>query len=261
VSDVPWSSGPTPEEALSDGSSFPIEWVAPVFCKEGDALQFRGTATLLGGNAFISAKHVFADPARARDFVLLSHDILRGQTRQLAVERLEPFPDDRVDLIVGEVADFRLYQVYEFIAHVGYQADLQCIGFPTDLVQVETQPIVQARYLRGHLTGFLDPGAFGADAPSLEMSFPIPAGMSGSPIYIQPVPDAPERRLLAGIALRSHSSHVALHESILQRSSEPAERIYRVVEYGIALRLSSFGDWRISFRDITLNQLIASVAG
>ena len=39
MSDVPWSSGPTPEEALSDGSSFPIEWVAPVFCKESRAAR------------------------------------------------------------------------------------------------------------------------------------------------------------------------------------------------------------------------------
>ncbi len=106
-----------------------------------------------------------------------------------------------------------------------------------------------ARYLKGYVTRFLGPSTAPVSGPSLELSFPISGGMSGSPVWgmATGTPGHEHDRVLIGIATHTVDSRVAAWEEVVEESGEGhrlrTEKTARVVEAGIAVRLSALEDW------------------
>lgn len=261
----PWDLEPTDSDQLCPGRSNPGELVAPIVrYRNGKTTgrdSFFGTATLLGNGFFLTARHVLEEPLAARPLasdewlgLIALTRMQRDQTYIDTISRVtdwEFHPDERIDLAVGLVNSSRP-RSFSTMEHGSLGLDVECLGFPKDLHMIgvsEEESWTEARFLKGHITRPLEAGTFAASAPSLELSFAPTEGMSGSPVYHR----HHEAMLgLLGIALRSGAEHVpaayldALFDEPAGRDQDSANRrIYKVVEYGVALRLKPIRRWRI----------------
>ena len=83
----------------------------------------------------------------------------------------------------------------------------------------------------------------GGQAPALELSFAVPAGLSGAPLFL---PDAGEKHSLLGVCVSSHESETQEHiyEEIDEDGGIFRERRLRVEQFGIAHSLAPLADWR-----------------
>jgi hypothetical protein len=260
---IPGFDEPTPAELVQHGYVYPGDWVSPVMRGRPEAWEFCGTAALLGNNLFLTARHVIEDSLAARGldedetFWLHWTDAPGGNAFAASVSDWEFHPDSAVDLAVGRfegrssgapfVGGITLPQLGK---------NLQMVGFPSDRVLglKEAEPRFHWRFLMGHVTGAVDPAA----PTALELSFPVVAGMSGSPIYYHEPPSAP---LLVGIAVGNRESYIAQRESIFQGEEDAPDRIFRVVEYGVAVRLSLCVRWEIVLANGELGTLVPGVVG
>jgi len=255
VTDEPWGEGPSIEDRPGRGS-FPGDFVSPVWALSGSKFWLTGTAALLGGGRLLTAAHVLDVAAEhIRLFVTDTHERSLEECELVEWER---HPDPRVDLAVGRIEKADTDPPFLGIGHPAFNTELCSIGFPAEHIQDipgSGKKGYDPRFLKGHATRMLPPGSFAADAPSIELSYPIPEGMSGSPVYLDLGDD---RRFLFGVAIRNYESHLARHESILQKGSAEPERVYRVVEYGVSLLLSPFIEWEIG---IANGRTLAALVG
>jgi hypothetical protein len=119
-------------------------------------------------------------------------------------------------------------------------------GYPDELAGVRSDLQgyqLDARHLKGYVTRALLPGDhFQVEAQSLELSFPIPKGMSGSPVFVQ----MQTGRMICGIATGSIEIATVRHRTLAElEEGKPLreEREERIVEAGIAVRTSYYLDW------------------
>ncbi|MHA1360766.1 MAG: hypothetical protein ACTSRC_21805, partial [Candidatus Helarchaeota archaeon] len=73
-----------------------------------------------------------------------------------------------------------------------------------------------------------------------ELSFPIPKGVSGGPVFIA------GQKTLIGVALMSHDSVLSRYEDteILSDSEKYAEKVVQVTQFGIAANVYEIRDWK-----------------
>lgn len=252
------SRPPNPEPSRAEleamGHVF-LEWVSPLMHEEPGYAHFYGTVTFLGGEWVLSARHVLEDAFQREDlgppFVGLPGED-EGPRARSAVEAWEPHPDEQIDLAVGRLTKPWTHHPFQGVGYITANTDLECVGFPEDLIlNLSGKPEPQVRYLRGHLTRRMDEWV-GGSGPAIELSYPIPEGMSGSPIYSR---DG-RSYMLHGIAVGNQESHLAVRES-LHLDTDDDKRVYRITEYGVALRLSAQVKWQIDLADgATLNDLV-----
>lgn len=262
---------PTLEEQKALGVIFPAEWVAPVLRVQmkptPTITDFCGTATLLGGPFFLTARHVIEDSLAERELAEEEFFCVNvfsaegaGEQHVRRIAKYEYHRDAAADLAFGRFADWYAQPPWNGIGFGGLSPNCSCYGFPKDLRTMEgPQGIaLDARSLQGNVQRVLAPNTFDIHAPSLELSFPITEGMSGSPVYAV----AEGTRTLLGMALGSQTSYIAQHQTVLQLPGETPQGVYRVVEYGVAIRLSAFVEWMPEMiSPITLGQLLAPETG
>lgn len=271
-----WDPEPSESDRLRLGHRDPGELAAPIVrYRNGDAKKpesFVGTATLIGAGFFLTARHVLDGTLRTAP---LDHDEWLGLIRLVPIHREEQYiqainriqdwefhPDPRADLAIGRTnSSFR--KPYYGIEPVSEGLEVNCIGFPKDLhvAGASSQDSwVEGRFLKGHVTRRLQPGAFGVTAPSVELSFVPTEGMSGAPIYHR----HHERMLgLVGVAVRTAIERVPAPylEVLLDDEDEPPRTIMKIVEYGVALRLTAVARWRVALAGgAELGALIGSAA-
>jgi hypothetical protein len=129
----------------------------------------------------------------------------------------------------------------------GGWTDAKMFGYPDELAGPRTGIAgyqLDARYLKGYVTRSLAPGElFQVEAQALELSFPIPKGMSGSPLFAEPQPG---RRVICGVATGSAEVALVRHRTLMElEEGQPIreEVEQRVIEVGVALRTSYYLDW------------------
>jgi Trypsin-like peptidase domain len=252
------SRPPNPEPSRAEleaaGHVF-LEWVSPLAHEEPGYAHYYGTVTFLGGEWILSARHVLEDAFQRED---LGHPFVglpraeEGQRDRASVVAWEAHPDEHVDLAVGRLSEPWARYPFQGIGYTPANIDLECVGYPEDLfLTLLGKPNPTVRYLRGHLTRRMDEWV-GGRGPALELSYPIPEGMSGSPIYGRTGQDY----WLFGIAVGNQESHLAVRES-LHLEPDEGKSIYRITEYGVALRLSAQVKWEIQLADgATLSHLV-----
>jgi Trypsin-like peptidase domain len=215
----------------------------------------------LGHQLVLTAGHVIDDalaqgPLRQHEnFIVHIFDRATGSARVARVEEWERHPNPDIDLAVGRLDEPGPAPPFHAIAYPTLDAELHCIGSPLDLVDSSGEFLeFEPRFLKGHTTRVLTEPSFDLTAPLMELSYPIPRGMSGSPIYLE---SGRAPRMLVGIASKNKLTYLAEHESVLHSASEEPERIYRIIEYGLAVRLSAVVLWRLSLASgRTLGQLL-----
>lgn len=111
--------------------------------------------------------------------------------------------------------------------------DVVTAGYPEDvLIYQPDQTLVSVRGLKGYITRQVDPGVIvGYKGAAYELSFPIPTGMSGSPLAKETTSGLTGG--LIGVCLGSHQTSTTEWEEEEDADGRVTRR-YRVVELGVA---------------------------
>jgi hypothetical protein len=135
-----------------------------------------------------------------------------------------------------EVEPFEL-----IVENSGLGEEFFAYGYPADVLGPEADKPTE-RLFKGHFQRFL---AYHSRSTAFqyaagELSFPVPAGLSGGPLFR---PAAPS--VLLGMATENLRSTTYLdHVESVSKSGSTVEKHYeRVIEYGVALMLSGVLDW------------------
>lgn len=244
------------EEMKRLGMVFPTCWIGAVLSVDLEPAKIRGfygTATILGDDLFLTARHVLDDAvADGGTVCVIVTDPDTNEKRVTVAQVYDPHPSVGVDLALGKYwwpddAGDPLDLGHPFAGWglaTGW-ADVKVIGYPDELVgQTRLRQYgFDARFLKGHVTRSLVPGDhFQVDAQALELSFPIPKGMSGSPVFLEQTGG----RYIGGIAVGSIEIATVHHRTLSElEEGKPLreEREQRIVEAGIAVRTSAYLDW------------------
>lgn len=203
---------------------------------------------------FLAAGHTVPTEASGSLSIMIQRESRLQMTSVEQVEVLEGQPD----VVVLRAAD----GVSPALRFAGGEAllleDVNAAGFPEHSIR-ETEPGTKAlniRALKGSVTGMLEAGEVPrVRGPAYEVSFVIPAGMSGGPVFINgPFP----RVGLVGVCLANHETYSVLwHE---ERDAGTGEtRIlqgHRVIEYGIVAALHRSRETPILMAGATLRDLV-----
>jgi Trypsin-like peptidase domain len=251
--------------------SFPASFVGAVVrisVEEARITEFCGSAALLRDSLLLTARHVADDAVTgAGEPCLVVFDSATGRNRRAVIEAVEPHPDRRVDLALGRFGwvegTGRSVAIGRPFAGWGLASgwtDVKIFGFPDELVGPTDFVAYRfdGRFLKGYVTRTLEPGEhFQVESRALELSFAIPKGMSGAPVFIE----AGDARNICGIATGSVEVAVIRHRSLAElEDGQPRleERVERVVEAGIAVRTSFYLDWRANILEgETLGDVLA----
>jgi hypothetical protein len=251
----PLSPVPTVPEFEAAGLPFAHRWVVPVVGVRGtnDICGFLGTASLIGGDLFLTARHVLDGRQSLEDDTRMCLAILdtsgEGEPR-FALRAVSSYEvhSEGADLAVGRVRKWNAEPPFRALAFAGGLTDVFCLGYPEEYMltsSVGAQPeLGRMRFLKGYVMGHLQPNdAPAITAHSLELSFAINSGMSGSPVFAE-VPG--QGKFLTGIATHTADSRVVAYESVTQETEAGIlrEATARITEIGIAVSLWSVHDWR-----------------
>lgn len=203
---------------------------------------------------FLAAGHTVPTEASGSLSILIRRGSRLHMSQVEQVEVLEGQPD----VVVLRAAD----GVPPALRFAGREAllldDVNAAGFPEHSIR-ETEPGTKAlniRALKGSVTGILEAGETPlVRGPAYEVSFAIPAGMSGGPAFmIGPFP----RAGLVGVCLANHETYSVLwHEE--RDEGTGLTRIlqgHRVIEYGIVAALHRSRETSISMVGATLRELV-----
>lgn len=264
-------------EMRDAGFIFPGEWISPVIGSRGhpeDEPRFFGTATLIGGLFFVSARHVL-EAARSADAVWLATVKVEEVNKvgdpfplhfwQVEVSEAHP---KGWDIEVGRLGeDPGVLPPFEGVVYAPPLSDVICVGYPEEAVrnveEGDFAALNNPRFFKGYVTRRLENREDFARGPSCELSFPILEGMSGSPIWsLMETPTyggTDIKRGLVGIATHSANSRVGVFEEVVRdaEGGEIREKTARVVEVGVAVRASAIADWPLRLADgVELGSLV-----
>ncbi len=138
--------------------------------------------------------------------------------------------------------------------------DVYAAGFPEHDIR-QPEPGMRAlslRALKGTVTRTVEAGgALGARGPAYEVSFAIPSGMSGGPVFLlEPFP----RNGLVGVCLGNNESTSTLwQEEREEGSSITRQQGMRVIEYGLVAMLHRSWEAHISLAGASLVGLLGTM--
>lgn len=261
------------------GVFWPGEFICPVVLADFPPLQeepvatiapkFLGTATLIGGDLFLSARHVFFKPDG--NPIEVPNPDEGGPRPALAIVRIkrpvdivmvvidwvEAHPDRSCDLVIGKVHHWDAQPPWEAIASPAPLNDVTAVGYPYDRMAVLNTGDVSAidtalnsaRYVKGYVTRGVevlhDPNTL-MSPYSFEVSFALSEGMSGCPLWAYEEDE--NVRGLYGIASGSLSQTrpVKRVERIESDGTKVITETVQVEDYGVAVRIDSVLDWEIA---------------
>ncbi|MDO9041270.1 MAG: serine protease [Desulfocapsaceae bacterium] len=214
--------------------------------------HFHGSGFFIGGDGyFLSAKHVINNEdvkeiTSNTAFGLILQDVQDNGLNRFTktIICLEEHP--KYDVVIGKVdhAPEKFFSSNNQDAY-GWE-DVHCFGYPDDLNKNHEQKYAfGSQFLKGYIMRRISKEdiPFLNIPPSYELNFPIPKGISGSPIFrIGSV------KSLLGIALASHDSVLSRYESteVLDGNEKYSEKTVQVKQVGIAARAFEIRDWKPS---------------
>jgi len=213
----------------------PTHATAIVIGGSPDNVEFLGTAfALRRGQFFLTALHCVG----SRESIGL---LLPAQeSRVFPVKVIHRHPS--ADLAVLDLGrDFEaVTPFWTAVDNLGLGEEFFAFGYPEDALEGRGAPV--PRLFVGNFQRFFDhrDSLSGRGYPASEMSIPAPRGLSGGPVFR---PGAPV--VLTGMVTANFDSTTALeaHEEEDQDGRKRTLQYQRVISYGVALRLASFGDW------------------
>ena len=280
-------------ERRAEGVFWPGEFACPVFLAEFPPLAedprpraaptFLGTSTLIGGDLFLSARHVFfeadgtpiySEPVEGEDgwSTRPALGILRIKEQVsvavVAIEWIEAHPDPTCDLVIGKLVEWYAVPPWEAIARPAPLNDVIATGFPYDRMSVLNTGDVSAidtaldspRFVKGYVTRALQVRHDPLLSPySFEVSFSLTEGMSGCPLWYH----RDNERSLYGIASGSLSQMrpVESETQIAPDGRTITTETVRVEDYGVGVRIDSVLHWEIAQLDGCPFGLVLATAG
>ena len=124
--------------------------------------------------------------------------------------------------------------------------DIATCGYPESALRVNSDEFwVHLRSFKGYIVRCLsgnDYGPDGGQAPGFELSFAIPKGLSGSPLFLR---SNSNRLDLVGVCVSNVESETTefFHEEVDENGGEFRERKVRVEHFGIAHSIESLMAW------------------
>lgn len=212
--------------------------------------HFHGTGFFVGTEGyFLSAKHVInnqdlnnRNATVCFGVVLERNDNNRRPRFKVEIKQVEEH--EKYDIVLGKV-DYKPPPLFKLIENAYGWTDVLCFGFPeTKSRKNESMYTLRPQFLKGNVIGLLQE----EDLPNLnipsayELSFPIPKGVSGGPLFIK----GQETPVLIGIALISHDSELSRYQytEVISNSEKYTEKVVTVTQFGIATNLYEFRDWK-----------------
>lgn len=158
----------------------------------------------------------------------------------LSIHEVIPHPKADIAVLVTEDIvpnNFEQFQLTE--SDFFYGAPAHCFGYTCDFGgRTKIEPRALVAFVQREFT-YKD-GQYNSKA--IEISSPIPKGMSGGPVFYPPKANKCE---VFGVAIASIESQIVVH-SLNEYKNEietEREKISKVIEYGVVLRLASIKDW------------------
>lgn len=189
--------------------------------------RFLGTGFYVDKNGhLVTCRHVI--DSRSEDERLFAYQI--GQKKELELTIITK--SDRYDLALCKSAPYGIATPWLFIdkPYVGIGSDVEVYGYVHEPFGPDELPFRQ-RYMKGHISGISRDPNF---SDSLELSFPILFGMSGSPLICHlPIEGDNTRQTgIIGCNYGSRQSEIVHHSIVSTENHE--ERISRIVELGLS---------------------------
>lgn len=195
---------------------------------------------LWADNHFITAAHCIEDTLQENIGIF---DIL--QRRFFPCINIIPHPT--ADLAVLEIKGqinpmFQKFTLAKCACTFG--ENVHCFGALTDWrdwrIWVDESPEVPARVVGGLIQRFFIHKDSRYVTPALELSMPIPQGMSGGPAF-----NARLSHIAVGVAIGTIKSSTVVSEIVEYEDSDVKERekITEIIRYGVLLKLFDFTDW------------------
>ena len=229
--------------------SFPIcEFKLDEVDSSRKTTHFHGTGFFIGTEGyFLSAKHVINSQDFNRSSATISYGIVlerddndRRQRFAKDIRQLEEHT--KYDIVIGKV-DHSPSLLFNSIENAYGWSDVLCFGFPeTKKKDYANKYTLRPQFLKGHIVAQLKEEDL-PDLnipPSYELSFPIPKGVSGGPVFIA------GQKVLLGVALMSHDSVLSRYEDteIINDTEKYVEKVVTVTQFGIAANLFEIRDWK-----------------
>lgn len=213
--------------------------------------NFYGTAFFIDeAGRYITARHVLEACSKLPHLLFglvikNSNDAERSMIVPIGSTENAPDP---WDIAIGStnISSKTLFRWNEGADAASWQ-DVATFGYPVSALRRDLNRFdVHLRTMKGYVLRRLDGheyGPCGGQAPALELSFAVPAGLSGSPLFL---PEGGEKCSLLGVCVSSHESETQehLYEEIKEDGGVFRERRLRVEQFGIAHSLAPLGDWR-----------------
>jgi hypothetical protein len=208
---------------------------------------FLGTAFFVDETGvFLTAGHVVKDFALGRTAICVKPDPVKQPSLNAWawVQSVELAPNG-VDVAVGKInfATKCYYDVGGFAE--GFFLDVSTCGYPESAIDRRDMRFsLPMRGMKGHIQREIrDPSALGLSfrGCSFELSFPIPRGMSGSPLTTV----RHGTLELIGICTASMTSELvdSQHLEVDDGGAKYSERTVKVEQTGIAVSLKAIVDW------------------
>ncbi len=233
------------------------EWIFPIcelsvkFNNTADIVRFHGSGFFIGNEGyFLSAKHVINTDDLLKETqsnifsAFISSNVNIDSREMKKIIAIEEHP--KYDICIGKI-NHNPSPFFDSIDQDAYGwEDAHCFGYPEDLnINHEQLYTFSPQHLKGYITRRVSENDLpGINVPpSHVLSFPIPKGVSGSPIF-----RIGKNKSLLGIALASHDSILANYETSEYEDDKEkfTEKIVQVTQVGVSARIHEFRDWKPS---------------
>lgn len=208
---------------------------------------------------YLGAAHSIPEGREGELRIMALHDSGLKVTRVTEVEVLADHPD-----VVALQAEQGLPLHSKLAADEAYVWERVCaVGYPEiDMRELESGQLApDVRGLVGSVTRKVEAGQIPKiQASTYEVSFPIPNGMSGGPVFVM---DVGVQRSLVGVCLGSRSVSSTLYYEEVETSDVGRKTLQesRIIEYGVVANLRRYADQPIGLVGKSLRQLMGSEAG
>lgn len=210
--------------------------------------RLEGTAFFMNdGGIFLTAKHVLEvaeGSGTIRGLNVKGEDRTSNFFAKLIDVEFAPEP---FDVAIGKV-NYRSRSWFSpYRGEVTGWSEVATLGYPESALNIEPNKFnIHLRFLKGYVQRLIESDELPSHKPHppcFELSFPIPNGLSGAPLFLARGMD---RQELIGIFVKSFDSEVVIDAitEIEENGAQFKEKRSRVEQYGIAHSLLALLEWR-----------------